>query len=37
MVIKEGLLPRPAGPGLGVELNPGVFERKDAVVERTGE
>jgi galactonate dehydratase len=36
LVVKEGLLTLPSGPGLGVELDPGIFERKDAVVEKTG-
>jgi len=37
LAVKESLLPLPPGPGLGVELDPGVFERKDAVVKKTGE
>ncbi len=35
LAVKGGLLPLPSGPGLGVELDPGVFKRKDALVERT--
>ena len=34
--VNNGMIPLPPGPGLGVELDPGIFERKDAVVERTG-
>ncbi len=31
---KDGSLPLPPGPGLGVELDPAVFKRKDVVVEK---
>ena len=30
----DGALPRPPGPGLGVELDPSVLRRLDAVVRR---
>jgi L-alanine-DL-glutamate epimerase-like enolase superfamily enzyme len=30
----DGALPRPPGPGLGVELDPSVLQRLDAVVRR---
>ena len=35
LAVNNGMIPLPPGPGLGVELDPGVFERKDAVVEKT--
>lgn len=31
---QDGALPLPPGPGLGVELDPAVFERSDVMVER---
>ena len=37
LAVKDGLVALPPGPGLGVELDPGVFECKDAVVKKTGE
>src|SRR5579872_405651 len=33
--VVNGALPLPMGPGLGVELNPAVLARPDAVVEKT--
>jgi len=33
--VVNGTLPLPAGPGLGVDLNPAVLARPDAVVEKT--
>jgi L-alanine-DL-glutamate epimerase-like enolase superfamily enzyme len=37
LVAKDGVIPVPAGPGLGVELEPAVLARPDAVIERTTE
>jgi L-alanine-DL-glutamate epimerase-like enolase superfamily enzyme len=34
LVPESGWLPLPPGPGLGVDLNPDVLTRKDAVVDR---
>jgi L-alanine-DL-glutamate epimerase-like enolase superfamily enzyme len=31
---KEGVIPLPPGPGLGVELDPAIFSRPDVTVER---
>ena len=37
LVARDGVIPVPAGPGLGVELEPAVLARPDAVIERTAE
>jgi L-alanine-DL-glutamate epimerase-like enolase superfamily enzyme len=37
LVAKDGVIPVPTGPGLGVELEPAVLARPDAVIERTAE
>jgi galactonate dehydratase len=37
LVARDGVIPVPAGPGLGVELQPAVLARPDAVIERTAE
>ena len=37
LVAKDGVIPVPTGPGLGVELEPAVLARPDAVIERTTE
>jgi galactonate dehydratase len=36
LVVVDGAVPLPPGPGLGVDLEPAVLARADAVVERTG-
>ena len=36
LVVVDGAVPLPPGPGLGVELEPAVLARADAVVERSG-
>jgi galactonate dehydratase len=36
LIPKNGELPLPPGPGLGVELDPAVFERSDVTVEHLG-
>jgi len=35
LVVVDGALPLPSGPGLGVEIDPAVFTRPDATVQRT--
>jgi L-alanine-DL-glutamate epimerase-like enolase superfamily enzyme len=36
-VIERGMVSAPAGPGLGLELRPEVFERPDVHIRSTGE
>jgi L-alanine-DL-glutamate epimerase-like enolase superfamily enzyme len=36
LAVKDGAVPVPPGPGLGVELEPAVLARPDAVIQRTG-
>jgi L-alanine-DL-glutamate epimerase-like enolase superfamily enzyme len=36
LVPKNGQLPLPPGPGLGIDLDPEMFTRPDVTVERIG-
>jgi len=37
LAARDGVIPVPAGPGLGMELEPAVLARPDAVIQRTAE